>query len=157
AYLFGVGLVDPVDEFGEHNPPSHPQVLDLLAEQLVAHKFDLKYLLRSVVLSGVYQRGSGTTHPSQDRPRSFARMAVRGLSAAQLFDSLAEAMEYHAERGTPNPYADPSRRLTPREDFLNRFYSQDRTVETHTSILQALHLMNGSFTARAASLEHNRT
>src|SRR6185369_9622979 len=66
-------------------------------------------------------------------------------------------MEYRAERGTPNPYADPSRRLSPREDFLARFHNEDRSVETHTSILQALHLMNGAFTARAASLEHNRT
>jgi hypothetical protein len=54
-------------------------------------------------------------------------------------------------------YFDPSRRLSPREDFLARFTSQDRSTETSTSIPQALYLMNGAFMSRATSLENNRT
>lgn len=157
GYLFGIGLIDPVDDRGDHNPPSHPELLDELAQQFVLNKFDLKYLLRALVLTQAYQRVSLQTDPSQADARLFARMQVRGLSAAQLFDSLAEATEFRSDRSTPNPYADPSRRLTPREDFLVRFTSQDRSTETHTSILQALHLMNGPFMARSVSLESNRT
>lgn len=157
GYLFGTGLVEPVDEFGEHNPPSHADILDLLTQQFVAHKFDLKYLLRALVLTEAYQRVSLTTHPSQETPQTFARMTVRGLSAAQLFDSLAEAMEYQTERGGPNRFADQSRPLSPRDEFLARFSGPERSVETPTSILQALHLMNGGLAAQAVSLEHNRT
>jgi hypothetical protein len=157
AYLFGVGIIDPFDEASEQNPPSHPEVLDELGKQYVLHRFDLKYLLRTLVLTDAYQRSSLTTHPSQDDPRLFARMTVRGLSAAQLFDSLAEATEYRPDRGTPFPFGDPSRRGSPREEFISRFTGQERSTETPTTILQALHLMNGPFMMRAASLEHNRS
>ncbi len=157
AYLFGVGLIDPFDERGDQNPPSHPELLDELASQFVLHRFDQKYLLRTLVSTEAYQRSSLTTHPSQDDPRLFAKMAVRGLNAAQLFDSLAEATEYRTDRNTPIPFGDPTRRIPPREDFLLRFTGQDRSTETPTTILQALHLMNGPFMARAASLEYNRT
>ena len=47
AHLFGRGLVDPLDDFSATNPASHPQLLDELAEQFVAHQFDLKFLLRA--------------------------------------------------------------------------------------------------------------
>ena len=154
AYLFGAGLVEPTDEHGDHNPPSHPELLDELARQLVLHKFDLKYLLRSMVLSQAYQRSSLVTHPGQNDPRLFARMAVRGLSAEQLFDSLAEATEYSS--GPPQPFA-YNRQQTPRDEFVARFLNQEKKTELHTSILQALHLMNGPFMSRATSLEQNRT
>jgi hypothetical protein len=157
AYLFGVGIIDPFDDRGDQNPPSHPELLDEMAEQFVQHDFDLKYLLRSLVLTKAYQRVSTTTDASQDRPRLFARMPVRGLSASQLFDSLAEATEYRADRATPVPQFDGTGRLSPRQDFLVRFTTQDRSTEMTTSILQALYLMNGSFMSRATSLENNRT
>ena len=154
AYLFGTGLVEPADEHGGHNPPSHPELLDELARQLALHRFDLKYLLRAIVLSRAYQRSSLATHPGQNDPRLFARMAVRGLSAEQLFDSLAEATEFSGGPSQPFGY---NRAQTPRNEFIARFVSQEKRTELHTSILQALHLMNGPFMTRATSLEHNRT
>ncbi len=157
AYLFGTGLVDPIDEQGKHNPPSHPELLDELARQLIAHHFDLKYLLRALVISQAYQRDSVDQHSGQDDPRLFARMAVRGLSAEQLFDSLAEATEYQ-DNSLPmtNPFVDPAS-LSPRQKFLSRFAHQDKPVDAPTSILQALYLMNNSFVAERTSLEHNQT
>ena len=155
ASLLGTGLVEPVDERGDHNPPSHPELLDELARQFILHKFDLKYLLRGIILSRTYQRVSARTHPGQDAPRLFARMAVRGLSAEQLFDSLAEATEYRTG-GIVQPFGF-NQAPTPRDEFVARFLNQDRQTELHTSILQALHLMNGPFMARATSLEQNKT
>jgi hypothetical protein len=156
AYLFGTGLVDPVDERGDHNLPSHPELLDELAQQFALNKFDLKYLLRTITLSQAYQRSSVTTHAGQDDPRLFARASVRGLSPEQLFDSLAEATEYKTNAPeAPQQFGDGRR--SPRQQFVDRFASHEKRTETHTTILQALHLMNGPFMARATSLEQNKT
>src|SRR6516165_11516221 len=73
-YFFGLGLIDPVDGLGAaDNTPSHPELLDELVRQLVAHDFDLKYLIRAITGSRTYQRSSRLTHPRQAEPRLFAR------------------------------------------------------------------------------------
>ena len=157
SYLFGTGLVDPIDEQGVHNPPSHPELLFELVQQFVGHNFDLKYLVRALTASQAYQRVSVANHPGQDDPRLFARMVVRGLSAEQLFDSLAEATEYQDNSpAVTNPYADPES-LSPRQKFLARFAHHDKPTEAPTSILQALYLMNSVFVAERTSLEQNKT
>jgi hypothetical protein len=156
SYFFGIGLTDPVDEQGAHNPPSHPELLDELARQLTDHHFDLKYLIRAIVLSQAYQRTS-VTGPDKDDPRLFGRMPVRGLSAEQLFDSLAEVTEFEDTGRGPAGRLNGGGGLTPRQQFLARFSSQSKPTETATSILQALYLMNSSFVADRTSLEHNKT
>jgi hypothetical protein len=157
SYFFGTGLIDPIDEQGAHNPPSHPELLDELAQQFVEHKFDLKYLLRAIVSTQAYQRSSVAKHPGQNDPHLFARMVVRGLSAEQLFDSLAEATEYQDNSPTmTNRFQDPEN-LSPRQKFLARFAHQDKPTQAPTSILQALYLMNSSFVAERTSLEQNKT
>ncbi|HWG41722.1 MAG TPA: DUF1553 domain-containing protein [Gemmataceae bacterium] len=157
SYFFGIGLTDPVDEQGAHNPPSHPELLDELAQQFAAHGFDLKYLIRAIVGSQAYQRTSVANHAGQDDPRLFARMTIRGLSAEQLFDSLAEATEYQDTSSAPsNRFGNPEN-LSPRQKFLARFAHQDKPTEAPTSILQALYLMNSSFVAERTSLEQNKT
>jgi hypothetical protein len=156
AQFFGTGLIDPVDEPGEQNPPSHPELLDELARQLITHGFDLKFLIRAIVLSRTYQLGSGAVSPGPDDPRLFARMAVRGLTPEQLFDSLVEATGYRAPAAAQPRVFRPGGN-TPRAEFLTRFASQDRGTQAQTSILQALMLMNGPFVADATSLERSET
>lgn len=56
AHLMGRGLVHPVDLHHSANPPSHPEVLDLLANEIHAMKFDLRAMLRELALSRAYQR-----------------------------------------------------------------------------------------------------
>ena len=159
-YFFGIGIVDPVDERSDKNQPSHPELLDDLARAFVAHRYDLKYLTRAIMLSQAYQRSSRMTHPSQSDPRLFARMPVRGLSPEQLFDSLEQATRYDPEPVSVDPqrpYRAPRFMSPARAEFLNRFPpGQDRRTEHQTSILQALYLMNGKLVASATSLDENR-
>jgi hypothetical protein len=158
-YFFGSGLVDPFDDFGDHNPASHPELLDELSEQFVKSGYDLKYLARTIVNTKAYQLSSTPTIKKKDddepeNMRLFARMPLRQLSGEQLFDSLAEVMEYKVDR-TRQAFAIG---LTPREEFVVKFNNpENKRVDTHTSILQALHLMNGKFMANATSLEKNKT
>ena len=55
SILMGRGLVHPIDFDHSANPPSHPELLDLLTDELIAHKFDVKGLLRELALSTTYQ------------------------------------------------------------------------------------------------------
>lgn len=56
--MMGRGLVEPLDMHHSGNPASHPELLDLLAREMVEHKFDIKWMLRELALSDTYQRSS---------------------------------------------------------------------------------------------------
>jgi Protein of unknown function (DUF1553)/Protein of unknown function (DUF1549) len=149
AHHFGVGIVDPVDDFSANNPPSHPEVLDLLAKEFIAHEYDFKFLIRTITATKAYQLTSIRSHESQDNPRQFARMPVRGLTAEQIFDSLAQATGYL------QPF-DPEQTLNfnqdqARQEFLETFET-DTGIERQSTILQALALMNGTFASDATSV-----
>jgi hypothetical protein len=139
-YFLGVGLIDPVDGLGvEGNAPSHPELLDELARQFVTHDFDLKYLVRAIVLSRTYQRSGHQTHPRQADPRLFARAATRALTPEQVSDSLLLATGYRPDRAKGAADA-------PRAEFLAPFDDPDnQPVDFQASIQQALVMMNGKF------------
>jgi hypothetical protein len=157
-HLLGVGFTDPVEDEGTCNAASHPALLGLLAQQFTLHEYDLKYLIKAILLTRAYQLTSRQTDPSQADAALFARRKVRGLSPEQLYDSLALAT------GQPDDEPPPAAMVArgaygvnpTRADFLRRFPTPDRRAEQQTSILQALYLMHGKIVADATSLEHNR-
>src|SRR5207253_1487709 len=88
--LFGRGLVHPVDDLGSNNPPTHPEVLDLLAADFVASGFDLRRTLRIIAASKPYQLESRSGDGAGVESK-YAAMPVRSLSAAQVYDALLQA------------------------------------------------------------------
>ncbi|TXT23846.1 MAG: hypothetical protein FD138_3159, partial [Planctomycetota bacterium] len=69
----GRGLVHPLDLHHSENPPSHPELLELLARELTEHKFDLKWLLRELAQTRTYQRSSALPADAKDPlPEQFA-------------------------------------------------------------------------------------
>jgi hypothetical protein len=87
--LFGRGLVMPVDQLHSENSASHPDLLAWLARDLQSHNYDLKRLIRGLVLSEAYARSSRwdseAARPSDDL---FAVAMVRPLSPAQYGATL---------------------------------------------------------------------
>jgi hypothetical protein len=151
AYYFGIGLVDPVDELGEQNPPSHPELLDALTEQFIANRFDLKYLIRAITLSRAYQRTSLLSDPAQDDTRLFARMVLKGMTPEQIYESVEQATGF-TEKNLP-----PEKRQI-RPEFMARFTGPgSQRTDTQMSILQALALMNGKLTTDVTDLERSET
>src|SRR5262249_14694730 len=71
AHFFGRGFVEPVDDFRDDNAPSHPELLDELARQFVAHRFDLHFLIRTITASRAYQLTSSATGSSHPEPSLF--------------------------------------------------------------------------------------
>jgi len=156
GHFFGIGIVNPIDDFTADNPPSHPELLDELAREFAAHKFDFKFLIRAITASRTYQLSSRQTHKSQENPRLFACMALKGLSGEQLFDSIAQATGYHEPYGNRNPAGMMNN--TPREEFVQMFDNgRDTIIEQQTTILQALSMMNGQFVSDATGLEKSAT
>ncbi|MEX2174103.1 MAG: DUF1549 domain-containing protein [Pirellulaceae bacterium] len=64
AHLFGRGLVHPLDFHHPANPPSHPELLTLLADELARSKFDAKRMLRELALTRAYQRSCDAPLPT---------------------------------------------------------------------------------------------
>ena len=92
AMLMGRGLVHPLDLHHAGNPPSHPELLDRLERWLVEHQYDLRALLREMLLSQTYQRSSVLPEGVKELPdEAFAAAPLRGLSPEQLSWSLLQA------------------------------------------------------------------
>ncbi|OYW20839.1 MAG: hypothetical protein B7Z55_06710, partial [Planctomycetales bacterium 12-60-4] len=87
ASLFGRGLVHPVDWHHPHNPPSHPQVLELLTKEFVASGYNIRELIRQIVLTEAYQR---SMDPAADRTARLA-LAAQQLPALEQQVSTLEA------------------------------------------------------------------
>jgi hypothetical protein len=88
SQLFGRGLVEPVDDLGPRNPPSHPELFEALTRYFVETGFDIVELQRTLTLTRGYQlssRWEGETIPPLEQ---FARSTPRPLTADQLLDSL---------------------------------------------------------------------
>ena len=156
GHFFGMGFVNPVDDFSGTNPPSHPELLEEIAADFAAHDFDLKYLIKAITLTRAYQLSSRKADDARDQQQQFARMTVQGLTGEQLFDSLATAVGFFEPTQQQNVFA--FGQSGPRGEFLELFAPDNNSVtERQTSILQALALMNGQFTSTATSLENSAT
>jgi hypothetical protein len=86
--FYGRGLVTPVDQMHSANPPSHPELLQWLARDLEEHGYDLRRLIRGLVLSQAYARSSRWEGAKLPGPELFAVAQLRPLTPMQLTTSL---------------------------------------------------------------------
>jgi hypothetical protein len=90
GHLLGRGLVDPVDDMRETNPPSNPELLDALAKDFVKHKFDVKHLLRTICNSRTYQLSSVPNEYNRHDKQNHARYYGKRLIAEVFLDAVDE-------------------------------------------------------------------
>jgi hypothetical protein len=88
AHYFGVGLVEPTDELSAANPPSNPELLDWLAKDFAARKFDLKHLHRTILNSRVYQLSWRPNEANATDERNYSHARLRRLPAETLVDAV---------------------------------------------------------------------
>jgi hypothetical protein len=100
-HLLGKGIVDPPDDFRDSNPSANDALLDALAADFVAHKFDMKHIIRTIVNSRTYQLSTLTNDSNQDDDRYFSRAYVKQkrMSAEVLLDAIC------ASTGVPEKFA----------------------------------------------------
>ncbi|MFO0929191.1 MAG: DUF1549 domain-containing protein [Gemmataceae bacterium] len=94
AHLMGRGLVEPLDMDHPANPPSHPELLDLLADDLAARKFDVRGFLRELALSQTYQRSSVPRDAAAKDAPLYSTAHLKPLTPEQLAFSLMQATGY---------------------------------------------------------------
>lgn len=156
AHFFGVGIVDPVDDFTDQTRPSHPELLDALAQEFRTHDYDLHFLMKSIAYSRAYQLSSRQTDASQTYPQRFAKMALKGLTAEQVYDSLAQATGRFEPFSVQSPFVfNPQ---SPRSRFDDLFADESgAAIDRPTTILQSLALMNGEFIAQETNVDQSQT
>ncbi|MDB5318638.1 MAG: hypothetical protein JWN40_269 [Phycisphaerales bacterium] len=96
-HLMGRGLVDPVDDFRPTNPASHPELLDALAKDFVAHKYDVRYMIRLIMSSQAYGLSSEPNATNADDEINYSHAIPRRLTAEQLLDAQHQVTGVPAE------------------------------------------------------------
>jgi hypothetical protein len=156
AHLFGRGLVEPVDDVGDHNPSSHPELFRELTDYFIRSEFDIRELFRLLTNTKAYQRTSRNRAEKSPPTELFAQMAIKTLTAEQLFDCLDRAlMQQQGETPQFLPGArgmfDP-RRLA----FAAKMQMRGQTAaDFDAGVLQVLTLLNGNETDAATNLERS--
>jgi hypothetical protein len=159
AHFLGYGFTKPIDDMGPHNPPSHPELLEVLAGEFKARSFNLKELMRWIVLSEPYGLSSKSTarnkqdDPSLGEKPAFSRFYLRQMRAEELYESLLVATE---AQNTADSY---DAREAAKREWLSQFglaFGTDDNEETTTfdgTIPQTLMMMNGDLMNKATSVE----
>ncbi|HEX3150227.1 MAG TPA: DUF1549 and DUF1553 domain-containing protein [Gemmataceae bacterium] len=163
--FLGRGLVEAEDDLRDTNPPTNRELFDAVAKDFVAHKYDVKHLMRVVMNSAAYQRSSRPVMGNASDDRFYSRYLVRRLSGEVILDALSEVT------GVPTPFKElytgveggtaatanypegtralqlPDSRVASR--FLDAFGRPDRTQacscerQQDSTVSQALMMNNG--------------
>lgn len=155
AHLFGIGIVDAVDDVRVSNPPSNPRLLEALGRKLAGYRFDIKPLVRDLCNSRTYQLVTTRNASNAWDERDFSHARVRRLRSEVLLDCLSQV----TETTDRFPGLRPGARAVHVADgrttnyFLTTFGRSTRQtactceVKTSPTLSQALHLINGETTS----------
>lgn len=151
AYLLGAGLVEPVDDMRDTNPPSNAALMDALAEDFIRSGYNLKHLMRTIMTSRLYQLDSQPTDANRADRRFYSHFFVKRLQAEVLLDAIDDVC------GTRTKFVSlpPGTRAIELPDgdypdyFLRTFGKPRRESNCECervrdeNLAQAMHMLNG--------------
>lgn len=91
GYLFGIGIIEPIDDIRAGNPATNPQLLDRLTQEFIETDFDMHAILRRICTSRVYQHSVATNRWNDDDGINYSHALPRRLPAEVLFDAIHQA------------------------------------------------------------------
>src|SRR5262249_29900078 len=173
AHLLGKGIVDPIDDFRQSNPPANGPVLEALAKDFAEPRFDLKHLIRRIMNSRTYQLSAIPNETNKADTMNFSHTLVRPLPAESLLEAISQvtgvpvAFEGYPVgiRATQLPGLPTIRRNSKNGEgvkFLRLFGKPERLLScdcersTDTTLAQALQLITGPLVNDAVSDPDNR-
>jgi hypothetical protein len=153
-HFFGRGLVDPEDDMRETNPATNPELLDALAKDFVASRFDLKHLVRTITRSSTYQLSAiPNRYNGRDR-HHFSRFYPRRLNAEVLLDAVDQVTRSRTDFASLPPGTRavqlPDNSFNAQSYFLTVFGRPESSSacecerSADASLAQSLHLFNGA-------------
>lgn len=119
AMMLGRGIVHPLDLQHSDNPPTHPELLDLLTAEVVAAKCDLKTILREIALTQTYQR-AGELPPDWSAASQQAAALLATLDAKQKEISAAIDQSKEAAKPTESEFDAVKKAVAPVRDELTK-------------------------------------
>lgn len=149
--IMGRGLVDPIDDVRATNPASNEELFQALSKDFVAHGYDVKHLIRTIMNSSVYQLSSEANGTNKDDRIFYSKYIIKRLPAEALLDSISQVL------GVPTAFPGypagtramqlPDVRVD--NQFLSVFGRPIRNIcdagerSSDPTITQALHVING--------------
>ncbi|MBW3596238.1 MAG: DUF1553 domain-containing protein [Planctomycetes bacterium] len=97
GYLFGRGIIEPIDDIRAGNPPTNPELLDALTQDFINSGFDVQHMFRTICKSRTYQHSIQTNEWNEDDTINYSHCIPRRLPAETLFDAI-----HLAAGATPN-------------------------------------------------------
>ncbi len=163
-HLLGRGIVEPVDDFRESNPPANPELLEHLTDAFIENGLRLRPLVRLIMTSEVYGLGSRPDPTNLDDEINFARASVRMLPAEVLLDAIGQALGKAPQfEGAPaGARAVQLAGASMGGDFLKVFGKPDRLLTCEcersetTTLAQAFQLINGEAVRDLIEAKDNR-
>jgi hypothetical protein len=151
SYFFHRGIIDPVDDIRSTNPPVNPALLDALTKDFVDHKFDIRRLMRRIVLSETYQRSSLPNESNRQDEQNFSHAVPRRVPAEALLDSLIQATGVPENfAGAPAGFRAAQLPDASVDNAFLRLFGKAQRMEAcecerdnSSNMLQALHFING--------------
>ena len=144
AHFMGRGFTRDVDDWGDHNPISHPELVERLSKDWAEKaSYNPRELIRWICNSRAYGL-SCVTNPTNDKNEAehyFSRMLVKAMTPEQLFESIMTATQAAIGDNKEN-----RRKL--REEWLNKLVlnfgdDEGNEITFNGTVVQALLLMNG--------------
>ena len=88
GYLFGVGIIEPLDDIRAGNPPTNPELLDYLGDEFVKSGFNVRHIVRLICTSRTYQLSVATNNWNADDRVNYSHAIARRLPAEVLLDAV---------------------------------------------------------------------
>lgn len=89
SFNFGIGILNPIDDFNSFNEASHPELLSFLGQDLIDNDYDIKRLYRAILNSRTYQLSSADPDKKSEHWH-FASAPVRQMTPEQFFGTFIE-------------------------------------------------------------------
>ncbi len=91
GYMFGVGIMEPIDDIRAGNPPTNPELLEYLTQELLASNFDVRHVMKLICKSRTYQLSVESNPFNVDDKINYSHAQPRRLPAEVLFDTVHRA------------------------------------------------------------------